>query len=400
MRVAIVTESFLPTLNGVTNSVCRVLDHLRDQGHEAIVLCPQAGAPADYRGFPVIECPAIGVRQFPVGVPSPFLAARIAAFAPDVVHVASPFLLGFQAITVANRLGIASVAVYQTDLPRYAVRTRVRGAERMTWALIRRIHREATITLAPSSAAEHDLARHGVERILRWGRGVEVERFHPRNRTSAATTALRARLAPAGQLVVGYVGRLAPEKEVQRLAALRGLEGLRVLIVGDGPSRVELEHELAGMPVAFAGAKRGADLDAHYAACDVFVHTGCEETFGQTIQEAKATGLPVVVPRAGGPIDLVKHGLTGFFFEPDGPRGGRVGDDLRAAVRTLRDDPALRARMGEAARRSVVDRSWSVICDELVAHYALAMSAQRSSAIARWAAADGTAAAARMASRV
>src|SRR4051812_540686 len=119
MRVAIVSESFLPTVNGVTNSVRKVLEHLRDRGHEAIVIVPAAGAPASYAGFRVHEVPAFAYRQFPVGLPSPAVARVIAEFAPDVLHAASPFLLGAQAIAATGRAGIPSVAIFQTDVSGY-----------------------------------------------------------------------------------------------------------------------------------------------------------------------------------------------------------------------------------------------------------------------------------------
>ena len=122
MRVAIVTESFLPTVNGVTTSVCRVLDHLRSGGHDAIVICPEAGAPDDYAGFRVHQVPSVAYRQFPVGLPGPQVQRILSRFAPDVVHAASPFLLGAQAIAAANRIGVPSVAVYQTDVAGYARR--------------------------------------------------------------------------------------------------------------------------------------------------------------------------------------------------------------------------------------------------------------------------------------
>jgi phosphatidylinositol alpha 1,6-mannosyltransferase len=134
-------------------------------------------------------------------------------------------------------------------------------------------------------------------------------------------------------------------------------------IVGDGPSRDAVARELRGIPVTWLGRLGGEDLAAAYAAFDVFAHTGTEETFGQTVQEAHASGLPVVAPRAGGPIDLVEHGVNGLLFRPSDDRA------LRAAVSMLVRDGALRRRMGEAGRRAVLGRSWDVVCGELTRHY-------------------------------
>ncbi|CAN5278052.1 glycosyltransferase family 1 protein [soil metagenome] len=363
MRVVVVSESFLPTVNGVTNSVKKVLDHLAAHGHEAIVIVPAAGAPKEYAGFRVHEVPALAYRQFPMGLPSPLVQKLIADFRPDVIHAASPFLLGAQAIAAGGRLGIPSVAIFQTDVAGYAKRNHLGALTKAAWRIVRWIHEGADLTLVPSSASMADLEAAGIQRLDRWGRGVDLTTYHPNNRADAATQRLRQRLAPRGEVIVGYVGRLVPEKQVERMAALRGLDGIRLVLVGDGPSMPELKKRFAGMPVTMLGSLGGSDLATAYSSFDVFLHTGTEETFGQTVQEAHATGIPVVAPRAGGPIDLVDHGVNGFLYTP--------GDDaqLRAFVEGLVIDDELRARMGEAGRRAVLGKSWASICDELVGHY-------------------------------
>ncbi|WP_343925964.1 glycosyltransferase family 1 protein [Rhodoglobus aureus] len=363
MRVAIVSESFLPTVNGVTNSVRKVLDYLSTEGHEAIVICPSAGAPTTYAGFTVHSVPALAYRQFPVGLPNPQVHKLISDFRPDVVHAAAPFLLGAQAIASANRLGIATVAIFQTDVAGYARRNHLGPATKLAWRIVRWIHDGAELTLAPSSTAMADLRAIGITRLERWGRGVDLTMYHPGKKLSPAAAKLRKRLAPTGEVVIGYVGRIAPEKQVERLRALHGLNGVRVAIVGDGPSVSSVKRELAGIPVTWLGKLGGEELAAAYAAFDVFVHTGTEETFGQTLQEAHAAGLPVVAPRAGGPIDLVDHGTNGFLFEANNE------SQLRAFVEALTIDPELRARMGEAGRRTVLGKSWEGICAQLVEHY-------------------------------
>jgi phosphatidylinositol alpha 1,6-mannosyltransferase len=363
MRVLVFTESFLPTVNGVTNSVCKVLEHLALRGHQARVVVPACGAPATYAGFEVEEILSLPYRQFPVGLPGLHVQRIMEQFAPDVIHVASPFLLGAEAIAAGKRLGIPTVAIFQTDVAGYARRNRLAALESLAWRIMRRIHRDATVTLVPSSATMADLRKAGLKRLKRWGRGVDLDGFHPRNRRSAAARTLRARLAPAGEVIVGYVGRIAPEKQVERIAALRGIPGITIAIVGDGPSMPLIRRRLAGMPVEFLGQLRGDDLASAYGSFDIFLHTGEEETFGQTIQEAHASGLPVVAPAAGGPIDLVSSGVTGFLYS-----AGNSGE-LRSTVELLARDPALRRRMGEAGRRGVLGRSWESVCDELLARY-------------------------------
>jgi phosphatidylinositol alpha 1,6-mannosyltransferase len=161
------------------------------------------------------------------------------------------------------------------------------------------------------------------------------------------------------------VGRLAPEKELPRLATLAGLAGVRVVLVGDGPTRAQDGAALAaaGVDAVFLGRREGDDLARAYAAFDLFVHTGTRETFGQTLQEAAATGLAVVAPARGGPLDLVDHSRTGLLFDPDDP------GSLRDAVAHLAGDRTKRRAMGEAARAHVAGRSWAALTDQLVGHY-------------------------------
>ncbi|WP_127127166.1 glycosyltransferase family 1 protein [Georgenia sp. SYP-B2076] len=380
MRVLVVTESFLPSANGVTTSVLRVLDHLAARGHEALVVCP-GPAPSTYAGFPVVEVPAITYRGFRAAVPGVALARLLDRFVPDVVHAASPFGLGAQALVTAHRRGVPTVAIFQTDVAGFAGRHGLAVAGPTIWRWLRRVHSHADLTLAPSSATLAELAAHGIARTRWWGRGVDARAYHPRHRTSPAGAALRACLldgAGEGAALVGYVGRLAPEKRVDRLAGLADLPGVRLAVVGDGPSRSGLERAVAGTGARFLGRLDGVELARAYAALDVFVHTGTMETFGQTLQEAMASGVPVVAPAAGGPLDVVAEGQTGYLYAPE--------DDgaLARAVAVLAADPAMRARMGEAGRRRVLPRSWEALGDALLEHYAEAVDAAAAVRHAAW----------------
>lgn len=362
MRVAIVTESFLPSANGVTTSVLRVLDHLAAHGHHARVICP-GPAPSAYAGAEVVEVGAVAYRGFPVGVPGAALARALVEDPPDVLHAASPFVLGAQALAVARRAGVPRVAVFQTDLAGYARRHGLGLVAGPTWQWLKHVHGLADLNLAPSRAALADLRRHGVPRTQLWGRGVDTTAFHPRHRHTSAGRALRRRLAPGGELLVGYVGRLAPEKRVERLAVLAGRPGTRLVLVGEGPSKRALEHRLGPLGVQLLGRLDGEELATAYAVLDVFVHAGTEETFGQTLQEAMASGVPVVAPASGGPLDTVDHGRTGLLFSPHDDA------DLDRCVGRLLADRAQRLAMGEAGRRAALNRSWDAVCDELLGHY-------------------------------
>jgi len=360
LRVAIVAESFLPTGNGVTNSVCRILEHLADRGHEAVVICP-GPAPKEFAGFPVVGVPSFNYRQFPVGMPSSKVLRTLSSFGPDIVHLASPFVLGAVGVTAAGQLGIPTVAVFQTDVPAFAARHRMGALAGTAWRWVRRIHAQADLTLAPSTAALAELRAHAVPRLALWQRGVDSERFHPDRRRTATAQELRARLAPGGETLVGYVGRLATEKRVDRLGVLAGMDGVRLVVVGDGPHRRTLERNLPG--ATFLGWQDGDGLADVFAALDVFVHTGTAETFGQTLQEAMASAVPVVAPAAGGPLDLVVPGRNGLLYSPEDDA------DLRRCVQALVDDPARRQWMGTAGRVGAQHNTWQVLGDELLTHY-------------------------------
>ncbi|MEU0372525.1 glycosyltransferase family 1 protein [Streptomyces sp. NPDC006283] len=369
MRVVIVTESFPPDVNGVAHCAQQTARHLAARGHEPLVIAP-AVAGAD--GFdtdapcPVVRVPSLPLPGYPqvrVALPSRRVAAAITAHRADLVHLASPFVLGVRGMAAAARLGLPAVAVYQTDLAGYA-RTYVGAGEGAAWRRIRAVHSAADRTLAPSTAAKRDLEEHGVERVRLWPRGVETTRFRPELRDEE----LRRTLAPGGELIVGYVGRLAPEKHVELLAGVCAMPGVRVVVVGDGPSETSLRAALPG--AVFLGRRTGDDLARIFASLDLFAHTGPYETFCQTVQEAMASGLPVIAPAAGGPLDLVGHGRTGLLVEP------HSADAVRAAVGVLADDQALRTAYGRAGLAAVEGRTWAAVGDMLLDHYADVLGAR------------------------
>ncbi|MET8719624.1 glycosyltransferase family 4 protein [Streptomyces misionensis] len=375
MRVVIVTESFPPDVNGVAHCALQTARHLVDRGHHPLVVAP---APAPGSGpdtdapCPVVRVPSLPLPGYPqvrVALPSRRLAAALVTHRPDVVHLAGPFVLGVRGMAAAARLGLPAVAVYQTDLAGYA-RTYMGAGEAAAWRRIRSVHAAADRTLAPSSAALRDLEEHGVPRVRLWPRGVDTVRFRPDRRDEA----LRRELAPNGELIVGYVGRLAPEKHVELLAGVCGLDGVRLVVVGDGPSRDQLAEALPG--AVFLGRRTGDDLARIFASLDLFTHTGPLETFCQTVQEAMASGVPVVAPATGGPLDLVDHGRTGLLVPP------RDADAVRGAVRALAADPARRAAFGTAARARVEGRTWAAVGDRLIGHYGDVLAARRTAVAA------------------
>ncbi len=298
MRVAIVTESFLPQVNGVTNTVRQVVEHLGRTGHEALVVAPGPG-PTEHAGARVVRVRSMGLpgyRSFQIGLPTRPSSGPSRASGPTSSTSPRRSCSAPSGLRAARRLGIPTVAVYQTDVAGFARQYRLR-ADIPTARWVGRLHRRATRTLAPSRSSYAQLEAMGVPNVHLWRRGVSLDLFGPGRRSEA----LRATWTESvrGPVVVGYVGRLAAEKQVRRLRDLAGIPGVRLVAVGDGPERGWLERHLPG--ARFTGMLGGEELATAFASLDVFVHPGEAETFCQTVQEAQASGVPVVAAAAAAP---------------------------------------------------------------------------------------------------
>jgi phosphatidylinositol alpha 1,6-mannosyltransferase len=364
MRVAVVTESFLPNINGVTNSVLRVLEHLSASGDQALVIAPASeNMPTEYAGHPVKAVPVIPTQNFlptgmPMGLPQKRIQHLLDGFSPDVIHLASPFALGSYANKMAKKLNIPTVSIYQTDLGGFAKQYGFGIAQSSLKKILYKIHSQTDRTLAPSTPACLDLHLAGVPEVYLWRRGVNTELFNPNKRS--ATLRDTWKNGDQSKIIVGFVGRLAQEKRVSDLKALQSNPNIQLVIVGDGPHRHKLEQQLPG--ALFLGFKGGEELAQIYASFDLFIHPGPNETFCQAVQEALASGIPSIVPRTGGPADLVAHGRTGYVI------------DIFNAVQlnqtvNLHHERTDRKQMRIAARDSVSMRTWNRINNELKAHY-------------------------------
>ena len=361
MRVAIVTESFLPHVNGVTNTVRHTADRLLRTGHDVLIVAPGSG-PTSHSRADVVRVRSValpGYRSFPIGLPDAAVERALADFRPDVVHLASPVMLGVVGLRAARRLGVPTVAVYQTDVSAFVRQYGVRGPGVIDkW--VARIHRRSSRTLVPSSASYAQLAAMGVGNLHVWRRGVSLDLFGPEHRNAELHAAFARR---RGHVVVGYVGRLAAEKKVRRLVELADIPGVSLVVIGDGPLRGWLQQRLPS--ATFTGMIGGKELATAFASLDVFVHPGEAETFCQTVQEAQASGVPVVAPAAGGPLDLVENGRSGLLYDP------ADAASLRRDVETLARNLDLRRSLARQAQLQVAGRTWASVVDQLVSeHYA------------------------------
>jgi len=374
LRVAVVTETYPPEINGVAMTVARVVDGLIESGHEVELVRPRQGCAGEGSpragltelltgGWPVPRYP--GLR---LGVPSGgLLRAAWERHRPDVVHVATEGPLGWSAVRAAGRLGIPVVSEFRTHFDAYSRFYGIgcmRGAIR---AYLRWFHNRTACTMVPTQALADELGSAGFRRLEVVGRGVDTGRFDPVRRD----VGLRRRWgAGDGTLVVLSVGRVAPEKNLGLLekafAAIRvARPDSRLVIVGDGPARGEME---ARCPDAvFAGKRFGGDLAAHYASADLMLFPSLTETFGNVTPEAMASGLPVLAFGYAAAGEVIRHGESGWVVA--------YGDEAayaREATAVARDLDGVR-RAGAAARIVACRMGWDRIVGQIEGHYRRAM---------------------------
>jgi glycosyltransferase involved in cell wall biosynthesis len=366
MRIAIFTETFLPKWDGVAKTTCRLLEHLALRGCASLMFAPQ-GAPQHYANTPIVGLSSFAFPFYPelkLVPPVVHVEQELADFSPDVVHLINPASLGLVGLRHARSLGVPVVASYQTDLPGYAAHYGLDMFRDPLWAYFRWLHNQADLNLCPSYFTLAELEEQNFERVKVWSRGVNTERFSPAHRSRE----WRQRLTgghPEAPLLL-YVGRLAREKRVAWLPPMMEVLGdARLAIVGDGPMRAELEERLADTSTVFTGYLEGEDLARAYASADLFIFPSASETFGNVVLEAMASGLPVIAPRAGGPVDHVIDGENGFLFDPDDL------EEMVSLAQWLASDLTYTRRLGAAARAHAEAQSWEEIMDELLDEYAV-----------------------------
>ena len=365
LRVAFFTETFVPNIDGIVRVTCRLLDHLRATGAKAIVFSP-GDHPESYAGFPVVSIPG---KPFPIypemtmGVPGRSELNRLIDFNPTLIHAISPAIAGLQGMRFAHRLRVPLVASFQTHVMEIAGFYGLGVLKEPLWAAHRFAYNRANYRLAPSIGMIEELHTHGFKPVMHWRRGVDTAAFSP----TFADAEVRAQLSNGqpDKVLLLSVGRLAPEKQVERLAAvLDAVPNTHLVIVGDGPHRAKLEAAFSGRSVTFTGYLTGEALSRAYASCDMFVFpTSKIETFGLVAIEAMAAGLAVVSSRVGGIPELIEQGRNGYMFEPNDSA------QMIAYVRELVENPDARREIATAARATAEQRSWGAVMDELLQNY-------------------------------
>ncbi len=370
MRIALFTDTCFPTVNGVARALGLLIEHANARGHAVLLVSPDLSAEPHPGAAVHLTIPGVQLPFYrELKAARPWLGGAIqralSDFSPDVVHVATEAMVGAAGRRWALSNDVPLVTSYCTNFPDYLSGYGMGFGEQLCWGYLRRFHAAAAVTLCPSRATLRDLASRGFHsRMGLWSRGVDSDLFDPTRRDEE----LRREMAPGADVVLLYVGRIAPEKKIdlliEALPRIRASTTQRVglVLVGGGPARDGLMA--AGHPdVHFTGYRRGTDLAAHYASADAFVFPSDTETFGQVVSEALSSGLPVVAPDRGGVTDLVIPDETGFLFRP-----GRADELADRAIRLV-EDAALRRRLGARGRALAEGRSWSEVFDGLFTTY-------------------------------
>jgi glycosyltransferase involved in cell wall biosynthesis len=362
LRLAVVTETYPPEVNGVAITLARLVEELRKRDHAVQLIRPRQGA-ADRgeardgleevltRGMPIPRYPNLRM-----GLPSKRALVRQWTWRrPDVVHIATEGPLGWSALQAARQLRLPVSSDFRTNFHLYSNHYGIGWLEKPVAAYLRKFHNHTHLTTVPTRALQAELAALGYRNLEVVMRGVDTERFAPQWRSED----LRREWGVApDEVVVACVGRLAPEKNLGLL--LEGMRRLvaasrpvRLLLVGDGPLRAELGRSPTG--VILAGERRGEDLARHYASADVFAFPSLTETFGNVVTEAMASGLAVVAFDRGAAAEVMEHRLTGMK--------AAVGDD-EAFLRHLDlvvEQAALRSALAHDARRRACDIGWPAV---------------------------------------
>lgn len=367
MKVAYFTESLLPHVDGVSRTLAQLFGFLERNDVDFRIWSPFVPGPeiswsgrvrpVRYVRFPLYP-------DYRVSLPfAPAVWRELEAWGPDLVHVVSPTPLATRAQKWAMKRGIPVVSSFHTHFVSYFRYYGAPWAEGFGWRMLKRFYDRCERVYVPTHAIIRELAEHGITNTEPWSRGIDLARYSPQHRSPE----LRAQAgADDSTPILLMVSRLVKEKDMadlvqmDRILRQRG-NTHRLVLVGDGPMRAELEAELPD--AYFAGHQGGEALARWYASGDVFVFPSTTETFGNVVLEAQASGLPPVVVDKGGPADLVQPGRTGLVARSNDPA------DLAAKCETLLRDAALRGEMGRQAREAARERDWAAINGRLIRSY-------------------------------
>ncbi|MGP5496165.1 glycosyltransferase family 4 protein [Corynebacterium flavescens] len=376
MRIALVTEVFLPKIDGVVTRLTNTLQHLAALGHEVEVFAP-GKPPASYAGFNVNSIPSIPFPVYPeirIGFPTWRFFRKIRAFDPDVIHVINPIWTAALGVFAARRDRVPLVASFHTNVPEYVEALGIGWTRPAASAAIRYLHNQAAVNLCTSGPMVKKAQSMGLRNVQLWPKAVDTVNYRPDKQDPRMRELLSGNHPEAP--LIAYIGRISKEKDLARLDDVmrqvrRSLPQARLAMVGDGPYLQQLKADFDPEHTYFAGYLSGEDLAAAFASADVFVFPSATETLGLVALESFASGVPVIGTNAGGIPFVVEDSRTGLLMDADAPN-----ERWAQAIVELLSAPERRAQMGAAARAEAQRYSWLESTKALVSAYEEAVALQ------------------------
>lgn len=355
MRIAVFSDTFVPQVNGVALTLKRWTEYLSARGDECKLFVPTEPEPVyEDLVFQLASIPFWAYPGYRFAIPNLLrIRQELSLFKPDIVHIATPFSVGLAGMSAAQKLQIPIVASYHTHFDQYLESYWFPFAHSWYWSYMKWFHRHCRAIFAPSQETIQLLQSNGLSNLELWSRGIDCNKFTPAKRSGL----VRELYGIKEQYLLLYVGRLAPEKDLDVLLQLMHRLPERInsqvhwLVVGDGPMMEQGRRE-APQNVTFTGYRSGEELAALYASSDVFVFPSASETFGNVVLEAAASGLPAIVADRGGVTEIVQHERTGLHAQ-----AGNV-ESFLAALSDWFDEPDKWQRFGTEAREQAQARTW------------------------------------------
>lgn len=363
MKIAIVTETFLPNTDGIVTRLCASIRWLLHEGHEVLVVSPELGI-KEFEGAKVAGIPSRSFflyRDKKFAYPNRKVGREISEFNPDIVHVVNPAFLGVAGIYYARKFKLPLLASYHTHIPNQAEYYHVPFLKPVLWGYLRMLHNRADLNLCTSQSVLTDLKQQRFHNVHLWQRGVDTESFHPGH----GSEEIRNRLTNGSpdKLLLLFVGRLAAEKKIEQIReVLENTPNTCLALVGDGPHRKYLEKYFSGTDTVFTGFMHGEELSRVYASSDAFVFPSTSETLGLVILESMASGLPIVAANNGPTAEQIVDGENGVLYDPE------ISGDIARAVERIKD-PFFRKKISMKARKQTANMDWDKQSEQLLGFY-------------------------------
>ncbi len=368
MKVALFTDTFLPQINGVTKTLDKLTDYFNKNGVDYLVFAPDN--PKDNNGFEnnVQRMLSFSFFLYPecrISIPNYFkIKTELNDYKPDLIHIVTPFNLGLCGLKYANSHDIPLVASYHTNFNQYLNYYNLNFLEGPIWRFFRWFHSHCQCNFCPSKSTLEELRKNGINNLEIWGRGINAKDYSPDFKDNT----LREEYGLEDKIILLYVGRLAPEKNLKllidslKMVNHKYIDKVELVITGSGPLEEELK-EIAPSNVTFTGYLTGQDLARTYASADVFTFPSLTETYGNVVLEAMASGLPVVGILSGGVKENLLDGYNGLAISSNNL------SEFSSNLEEIIINERLRKKLARNARQYALNQSWNSIFSRLVRNY-------------------------------